>query len=287
MLGKSNSEAAAPQDPQQLLRHLGIITELADDGIIIMDLTGVLHFVNSAWARMHGYRTSRELLGKKIGFFHSKTQLENQLNPSLKEVQQNGQFTGQIYHVRRDGTTFSTVMKMKLLTNEQGTAAGLVAIARPVTTDSTTAEPSQQIADQTVETEQLDLEMPEHKEVQEQLEEKVADLTSTNEQLQEEIASPGDAEEQLRRQTTDLTALSEERQDEIGGLKQSEDELQGYVDRLEGQLGELTSLAEEDKPEVIPDEEPNDDELDDGKPVPAPFNDEKLKAIADLAKKLR
>ena len=134
---------------------------------------------------MHGYRSSRELLGKKIGFFHSKTQLENQLNPSLKEVQLNGQFTGQIYHVRRDGTTFSTVMKMKLLTNEQGAAAGLVAIARPMTTDSAPVEPSQQMTDQTVETEQLDLEMPARKEVQEQLDEKVADLATTNEQWQQ------------------------------------------------------------------------------------------------------
>lgn len=282
MLGKSNSKAAVPQDQQQLLRHLGIITELADDGIIVIDLTGVLHFVNSAWATMHGYRTSRELLGKKIGFFHSKTQLENQLNPSLKEVQLNGHFTGQIYHVRRDGTTFSTVMKMKLLTNEQGAAAGLVAIARPMTTDSAPVEPSQQMTDQTVETEQLDLEMPAHKEVQEQLEEKVADLATTNEQLQQEIASRSNAEEQLRQQTTHLTDLNERRQDEIGGLKQAEQELQGYIDHLEGQLGELTSLAEEDKPEVI-----REEHLDDDKVVPALFNDEKLKAIADLAKKLR
>ena len=62
----------------QLLSHLGMIAEQADNGIVLVGLEGIIHFVNSAWARMHGYQNCTELLGKSIGQFHTPVQMKKQ-----------------------------------------------------------------------------------------------------------------------------------------------------------------------------------------------------------------
>jgi PAS domain S-box-containing protein len=57
---------------EQLLRHLGMITQQMDQGIAIIDPNGIICFVNMPWAKMHGYKTSNELLGKQISTFHTR-----------------------------------------------------------------------------------------------------------------------------------------------------------------------------------------------------------------------
>jgi len=110
----------------QLLRHLGTITEQACEGIIVVDLKGVLHFVNTAWAKMHGYETGNELLGKQIGTFHTPEQMKNKVIPLSEQAKRDGSSTGTVIHLRKDGTKFTTRVKMGLLADEQGDTNGLI-----------------------------------------------------------------------------------------------------------------------------------------------------------------
>jgi len=110
---------------RQILSHLAMITERADEAIVVIDLNGALRFVNTAWAKMHGYKTSSELLGKNICIFHNSEQLETSLTPAIKRARQTGLFKGQIEHLRADGTTFPAQTKMTLIKDESGQAIEL------------------------------------------------------------------------------------------------------------------------------------------------------------------
>jgi len=117
----------------QLLQHLGTITDQACEGIIVVDLKGVLHFVNTAWARMHGYETSDELLGKQIGMFHTPEQMKSKVIPLSEQAKRDGSSTGTVKHLRKDGTKFTTKAKMVPLADEQGNTNGLIIYAIDVT----------------------------------------------------------------------------------------------------------------------------------------------------------
>ena len=104
----------------QLLQHLGMIAQQVDHGIAIIDLNRTICFINMPWAKMHGYKTSNELLGKQIDVFHTQEQVKAELNPLIKETRYTGQSNCVVEHVRVDGATFPTHMKMVVLKNEKG-----------------------------------------------------------------------------------------------------------------------------------------------------------------------
>jgi len=110
----------------QLLQHLGTITEQACEGIIVVDLKGVVHFVNTAWAKMYGYETANELLGKSISMFHAPERMKNKVIPLSEQAKRDGSSTGTVKHLRKDGATFPARVKMIPLANEQGNINGLI-----------------------------------------------------------------------------------------------------------------------------------------------------------------
>jgi PAS domain S-box-containing protein len=129
LLRKSDDKktATAGRNQQgQLLRHLGIIADQACEGIIVVDLRGVLHFVNTAWTRMHGYETGKELLGRQISMFHTPEEMKSKLIPLSERAKRDGSSTGTVKHLRKDGTKFTTKAKMVPLADEQGNTNGLI-----------------------------------------------------------------------------------------------------------------------------------------------------------------
>ena len=126
MLYNRKSATVERNRQEQLLQHLGTITDQACEGIIVVDLKGVLHFVNTAWARMHGYETGDELLGKQIGMFHTPEQMKSKVIPLSEQAKRNGLSAGTIKHLRKDGTKFTTKAKMVTLADEQGNTNGLI-----------------------------------------------------------------------------------------------------------------------------------------------------------------
>ncbi len=115
------------------LRGLAMIAEQAGEGIGVADLDGTLQFVNAAWAEMHGFQTRDELVGKHLSVFHTDEQMKTDVIPFNEEVKRSGYHTGQVGHVRRDGSQFPTEMTTTLLKDAEGEPIGLIGFVEDIT----------------------------------------------------------------------------------------------------------------------------------------------------------
>src|SRR5210317_2224507 len=122
-----------PGQVEQMLQHLGRISEQMDEGIVIVDNKGVVHFANTAWATMHGYKTSGELLEKSITFFHTQEQMKNEYRPFVEQSKRRDKYRAELSRVRADGTTFISRTKMVVLKDRRGRYNGLMIYAMDIT----------------------------------------------------------------------------------------------------------------------------------------------------------
>jgi len=107
--------------------------EQSVDGIAVVDLDGVVEFVNPSWAKMHGYRAD-ELKGVTLASFHTRSQVEGPLRDFLKRVTEYGSCEGEIEHVARNGREFPTWMSSSLMADREGNPIAVVWICREIST---------------------------------------------------------------------------------------------------------------------------------------------------------
>ena len=103
------------------LRKFKTIADETSHGQSILDLDGKILYVNDAFARMHGW-APEELLGKDVSVYHSPEQMVevNRLLEGLKSG--GGRFMNEeVWHVRKDGTTFPTIMDAVVISDDRGT----------------------------------------------------------------------------------------------------------------------------------------------------------------------
>ncbi|MHC4692451.1 MAG: PAS domain S-box protein [Planctomycetota bacterium] len=102
-------------------------------GYAMSDLQGNLTYINDCFARMHGYTTT-ELIGENLKIFHTNSQMKNvrQLNKKLVETGE-GVLGEEVWHVRRDGTEFPTMMSNWVLKDPNGNPCMLCATAVDIT----------------------------------------------------------------------------------------------------------------------------------------------------------
>ena len=313
MLFRSSSKSKNVIDEhkqlEQLLRHLGMIAQCTDEGIAVVDLKGTIHFVNTAWARMHKYETSNELLGKQISEFFATEQIKTDVIPLMEEARRKGRSRGAIEHARKDGTRFATQMKVTVLKDEAGRAGGLMVIITDISERKKleeeaavgTTEERTKLQEQI---EQLQRQIGEHEQAEEHLRQQAGELTAANEQLkhqiterkkleeraegtteegkklqeqieqlQRQIGEREQAEERLRQEAGEITAANEELTRQIGEREKARKELMRQLDALTDAIEEIRF-------------ETTDNARESGEPV-KPFDVEKLKSIADLAKRLK
>ncbi len=109
---------------------LTMAAEQCSEGIAVVDLKGDIVFVNHAFASMHGYR-SEDLVGKNLAIFHSKDQLPA-VAAANKQILETGHFSGEIWHVRSDGTPFPTLMNNSTLRDASGKPVGMIGTIRDI-----------------------------------------------------------------------------------------------------------------------------------------------------------
>jgi len=105
--------------------------EQSSEGIAVADLQGNLLFVNKAFAAMHCY-TMEELTGKHLSTFHTPEQLPA-VEAANRVLQEKGEFSGEVWHTRRDGSVFLGLMHNSLIHDEAGNAVGMIGTLRDVT----------------------------------------------------------------------------------------------------------------------------------------------------------
>ncbi|MHC4397414.1 MAG: PAS domain-containing protein, partial [Planctomycetota bacterium] len=216
---------AAHKQVGQVLRHLTVIAEQAGEGIVVLDLDGVLQFANTAWAKMHGYESRDELVGKHISVFHTEQQMKTDVIGFIEEVKRRGRLAGPLEHIRTDGTALSTETLMVVFKDESGKAIGLIGFATDLTEHKHIKDELKQY----------------HNHLEELVRQQTAELTAANEKLQYEINEYRQAEEHLRQQSSELTATNQQLQDQIGEYKQTENELKELRNQLEQRLKEQTA----------------------------------------------
>ncbi len=125
------TKSSEHQQPEEARRFFSAALEQSFAGIAISDLEGNLLFVNKAFASMHGY-TSEELVGRHLSIFHNAEQLPA-VEAANRHIQEIDEFSGEIWHVRRNGTVFPGLMHNSLLRDEAGNPAGMVGTLRDIT----------------------------------------------------------------------------------------------------------------------------------------------------------
>ena len=134
-LSRANAELeeriAERQRAHERLSLLSLAVEQSTEGIGVSDLEGNLLFVNQAFAAMHGF-VPEELVSQNLKMFHTPEQL-----PSVEEANRRmleaGEFSGEIWHLRRDETTFPALMHNSLLRDDSGAPVGMIGAMRDIT----------------------------------------------------------------------------------------------------------------------------------------------------------
>jgi len=125
-------DVTARKEVEETLRMLDTAVAQSSDGIIVVDSQGLTRFCNPAWARMHGYEPE-ELLGKPLTVYHSEAQFEQEVVPFARRLNRTGSALGEMGHLRRDGTTFPTLMSSTVMKDASGRNLGFITIAADIT----------------------------------------------------------------------------------------------------------------------------------------------------------
>ena len=118
---------------EEELRRLATAAQQTVDGMAVASLDGSMLFANDAWAIMHGFEAGNELTGHHFSTFHTEQQLCRDVVPFNEIVLAEGSNSGEVGHVRRDGSTFPSLMTVTLLRDEHGVPYALAASARDIT----------------------------------------------------------------------------------------------------------------------------------------------------------
>jgi PAS domain S-box-containing protein len=233
---------------KQILRHIGMVTEQADEGMALVDSRGTVCFVNGPWARMHGFKRGPEVLGKKLRDIYSQEQMDKDISPFIDQAKRAGSFTGRMEFVRPQGTTIAMRMKMVIFRDPVDQVKGLVFFVTDIRRQKR---------------QRKRLEQAEHQ---------VAAMTKKIDQLHQEIENYKSAERDLQRYGDKLEWRLEEQKAELATLKQKDKPSNQPVRQRIEYENELA-----DELEGLTDEP--------GEPVVA-LDTDKLQAMADLAKRL-
>ena len=171
---------------KQTLGYLTAMAEQASEGIAVVNLDGVIWYVNDAWVRMHGYDNENELSGKSISVFHSEERMQADIIPFIEETKSRGRLEGPTEHMRRDGTSFATHTKMTALKDEGANVVGVIVFATDVSSRRQSEELlRQQEARLAAVSEHLQRQITEHMRIENELQE-------CRNQSERRIAEPGD-----------------------------------------------------------------------------------------------
>ena len=168
---------AAHKGIERAMWCLAEAAEQAAEAIAVFSLNGIILFVNTAWAAIHGYDTKRRLIGTHISIFHTQEQMKTDVFPFFEEVKRRGRLEGPLQHTRKDGSPLNTETKMTIVTDKSGEAIAVVAFAANITEKKQAQNELQEYCGQ--------------------LERQIAELKTTNDKLQRQIIEREQAEEQL------------------------------------------------------------------------------------------
>ena len=128
---RGKRELDAREAAEKKLELLAAAVAQSSEGIAVVDLEGHVLFANHAFANMHGYE-EEEIIGKHLSVFHTSEQMPA-VEAATRQISEAGEFRGEIWHTRRDGTAFPTFMHNTLLRDDTGSPIAMVGTLRDIT----------------------------------------------------------------------------------------------------------------------------------------------------------
>ncbi|MBD3217422.1 MAG: PAS domain S-box protein, partial [candidate division Zixibacteria bacterium] len=117
---------------EQEIEKFKTISDRASYGTVISGLDSTITYCNEQYARMHGY-TIDDLIGKKVDFLISENH-KHEIEESVEELFDKGSFSArEIWHRRKDGTVFPTLVNAQILTDENNDPLYISATAIDIT----------------------------------------------------------------------------------------------------------------------------------------------------------
>ena len=202
-----DSMTATQEQVEQAVWYLTVVAEQAMGAIVVVDFSGFIQFVNTAWAGMHGYEDNRELIGKHINLFHTEEQMKKDVIPFIEEVKLRGQLAGPVEHVKRNGAPFTTEMLIAILRDHAGKALGFIGFAENITGNENINAELEQYRNHLIELVEL----------------RTRELKIANDQLQRDIAEREETEKYIRQQVNELSVVNKQLQDKINELSAQHD----------------------------------------------------------------
>lgn len=120
------------KEAEERLRLLSRVAEQTTEGIAVAGIDRRVIFVNNAYAAMHGMDPA-EVIGQPVSVFHTPEQLADAIDNVEKRVRRAGRFRGIVWHVRKDGRIFPTLMTISALRWPNRRIAGFIATALDIT----------------------------------------------------------------------------------------------------------------------------------------------------------
>ena len=112
------------------LQIFQLAIDQSSEGYAVSDMDGNLEYLNDAFAQIHGY-SAEELIGKNLLIFHAPEQIPS-VEEANREIKQTGSFKGEIWHTRRDGTVFPTMMHNSVIKDDTGKPVGMMGRLRDI-----------------------------------------------------------------------------------------------------------------------------------------------------------
>lgn len=116
---------------KQKMKTLTMAIEQSTEGVAIVDLKGNLIYTNKTFANIHGY-TVQEIIGKNLSIFHTDKQM-SEVNAINRKIKREGHFTGEVWHLHKNGRAFPTLMQNTLINDENGNPIGMLGTLRDIT----------------------------------------------------------------------------------------------------------------------------------------------------------
>ena len=116
---------------ERKLRELDQAIEKSPEGIAIASIDGIHVFVNPAWAKMHGYQIA-DLIGKPVAMLDTP-EGRNNISHIMEEIKKNGLWRGETQRVRKDGSSFPTIMTSSIVTDAKDKQIGIVGTCIDIT----------------------------------------------------------------------------------------------------------------------------------------------------------
>jgi PAS domain S-box-containing protein len=118
------------REAEEKVAQLSQIVEQTGAGIAVIEPDGTILYLNSAFAGAHGYGPD-ELIGKHVTIFHNEEQIPEVLKIN-KRIERLGEFSGEVWHTRRDGSVFPTWMHNSKLLDKDGRTIGMIGTLRDI-----------------------------------------------------------------------------------------------------------------------------------------------------------